>query len=82
LVVPINLNTNEVKMKQKKCFILICILSTVLLGWSSQLEFSFDRYHTPDELNRAIENFARLNPKITKLYRIAISPGKNEINLV
>jgi len=69
-------------MKQKKCFILICILFTASLGLTSQSKFSLDRYHTPDELNRAIENFARLNPKITKLYRIAISPGKNEINLL
>jgi len=69
-------------MKQKNCFVLICILSIALLGWASQPEFSFDRYHTPDEISRAIGNFAQLNPKIVKLHKIAISHDKKEVNLL
>ncbi len=69
-------------MKQKKCIILVCALLFTLNGLSAQSKFSFDRYHTPDELIKALANFVSSNPKITKLHKIAVSPGGKAVNFI
>ena len=70
-------------MKQKKCIIvLVCVLLFTLNGLSAQSKFSFDRYHTPDELVKALTHFVSSNPKITNLHKIAVSPGGKAVNFI
>lgn len=69
-------------MKQKKCIVLVCGLLFTLHGLSAQSKFSFDRYHTPDELMKALASFVGSFPKITKLHKIAVSPGGKTINFI
>lgn len=69
-------------MKQKRWLILMGILSFTISSWTAQSKFSFDRYHTPAELNEALKNFANSYPKITKLHKIAVSPGRETLNLL
>jgi len=69
-------------MIQKKWPVLIGILLFTFLGWAAQSKFNFDRYHTPDELNQALKNFASSYPKITQLHKIAISPGRKTVNMI
>ncbi len=73
---------NGVNMKQKKWIVLICALLFMLSGLYAQTKFNFNRYHTPDELNQVLAEFARSNTKIAKLHKIAVSPGKIAVNLI
>jgi len=69
-------------MIQKKWPVLIGILLFTFPGWAAQSKFNFDRYHTPNELNQALKNFASSYPKITQLHKIAISPGRKTVNMI
>ncbi len=69
-------------MKQKKSIVLLCALLFTLHGLSAQSKFSFDRYHTPDELMKALASFVSSFPKITKLHKIAVSPGGKAVNFI
>ena len=69
-------------MRQKKLLILVCIILLTLSGLTAQSKFNFDRYHTPVELNEALKDFVSSNPKFTALHKIAVSPGRIEINMI
>ncbi len=45
-------------------------------------ELTFDRYHTPDQLNAALQGFARSNPASAKLHDLARSAGGKNILLI
>lgn len=69
-------------MKQKKRFVLVSIFLFALSSSAAQFKFNFDRYHTPDELNEALNKFASANPKNSLLHKIAVSPGKKTVNMI
>lgn len=50
-------------------------LLVILSSLTGRAEITFDRYHTPDELNAAVLAIAEDNPEITRVHRIASSPA-------
>lgn len=69
-------------MKDKNWIVFVSILLFALSGWTAQNKFSFDHYHTPYELNEALKNFTTLDPKVTTLHKIAVTPGKNMVYMI
>jgi hypothetical protein len=69
-------------MKQKKLVLSLSILLFFFTGWAGQVKFDFNAYHTPAELNKAMRSFAAAYPKVTKIHKIALSPGGQEVNLI
>lgn len=69
-------------MRYKNWIVFISISLFVLSGWTAENKFSLNRYHTPGELNEALNNFASSNPKIATLHKIAVSSGKNVVNMI
>lgn len=69
-------------MKQKRWlfFAGIGVLTLPLLA--AQSPQSFDRYHTPGEINKSLQELAGAHPTITKLHKIAVSPGKKAVNMI
>ncbi len=69
------------KYAVKTAFILfcVCLLFTGTPVWS---QISFDKYHTPDELNAELVRISRANSGLTKLHKIAVSPGGKEVNVL
>lgn len=66
-------------MQQKKWLALIFIF--IFLGQFStaQVETDFTRYHDPAELNQALQQLAAAFPAVTKLHKLAVSPGNNTL---
>ena len=69
-------------MNQKKIYFFVFIFSFALFSLSGQIKLDLSRYHTPSELNSILKNWAESNPGITKLHRIAKSPGGNTLYLL
>jgi hypothetical protein len=69
-------------MKQKTLLVLISILILSVSSYSAPAKISFDSYHSPAELNKALQEFASANPKFTKLHKLATSPGKHPVSLL
>ena len=69
-------------MKQKNWLVLIgtSVLTFSLITAQSRL--SFNRYRTPGEINKTLQELAGANPSITKLHKIAVSPGKRAVNMI
>lgn len=69
-------------MKQKNWLVFanIGVLTFSLL--TAQPPQSFDRYHTPGEINKSLQELAGAHPTVTKLHKIAVSPGKNAVNMI
>ena len=67
-------------MNHKRCF----VLTSCLLAFSQGLlaEVTFDRYHTPVELNAALREYARANSSIAKVHPLAQSAGGREVVLI
>jgi hypothetical protein len=72
----------EVKMKQKKFLGILIILFFTAVIQAGQKDFAFDRYHSPAEINQALQSFARANSKLTEWIEIASSPGGAAVNLL
>ncbi len=66
----------------KSHFVLVLILFFTLCTWAVPADVNFDRYHTPEELNTMLQDFARSNPSITKIHELAHSAGKNDVLLI
>ncbi len=69
-------------MKQKKWLFLFFLMISSILIMADSFPLNFDRYHTPDELNQSLKKLANLFPRITKLHKIAISPGGRKVMLL
>ncbi len=71
-------------MKQKKWLVLwgIGIFLFVLSGWAGEVKFSFDTYHRPAELNKALKDFVKAYAGTAVIHKIAVSPGGNEVNII
>ncbi len=74
-------------MKQKKSmtlpgiFLLFFCCIFLVTGWSADVTFKFDTYHTPGELNKALKSFAKAYPNVTKIHKIAKTAGGQELLL-
>ncbi len=69
-------------MKQKTLLVLISILIFSVSSYSAPAKISFDSYHSPAKLNKALQEFASANPKFTKLHKLAVSPGLHLVSLL
>lgn len=69
-------------MKQKTLLLLISILIFSVSSYSAPAKISFDSYHSPAELNKALQEFASANPTFTKLHKLAVSPGLHLVSLL
>lgn len=61
------------KFKIQSFFLLLLILT--LFMQAGQFSLTFDRYHSPAEINNLLKQLANAHPKITTLHKIAESPG-------
>lgn len=68
------------KLKIQTFFLLLLILTLFL--HASQYSLTFDRYHSPAEVNRLLKQLADANPQITTLYKLAESPGGTPLMLL
>lgn len=80
-------------MKQKKIvtwFRAAGLLWLISLGatsmpmsmWADPQPLGFNAYHSPAEVNKYLETIADANKKITKLHKIAVSPGGRDLYLL
>ncbi len=69
-------------MKQTLCLILLgvwCLNAAVL---AAPAPVDFDRYHTPEQVNKALADFARAHPQVAKLHLLAKSAGQKSVTLI
>lgn len=50
--------------------------------WADPQPLGFNAYHSPAEVNKYLETIADANKKITKLHKIAVSPGGRDLYLL
>ncbi len=50
--------------------------------WAGPKSLGFDVYHSPAKVNKYLETAADTNEKITKLHKIAVSPGGRDLYLL
>lgn len=62
-------------MKAKKLPGFLCLILLAAAAPAAQSDFSFERYHSPSELNQALKNLARADSKSTDLIEIGTSLG-------
>ena len=62
---------------------ILCGLLAVALGLpSAAAEWTYDRYHRPDELAAALQEMARANPGVAKIHSLAKNAGGRELVLI
>lgn len=69
-------------MKQNKIILLAIILMFFVPAWAGQVDFNFDKYHTPEELDNALKSFNAAYPEVTRLHKIAVSPGGRQVTII
>jgi hypothetical protein len=69
-------------MKPKKVPALLCLLLLAAAVMANEPVLTFDRYHSPGELEQALRSFSRANPKISERIEIATSPGGKPLSLL
>jgi len=69
-------------MKQKIMQIFLGTVCLALFSFASTIDFTFDRYHSPDELNKILKDAAESFPKITKLHKIAVTRSQKEVSIL
>ncbi len=69
-------------MKQHKITLMVIILMFFVPGWAGQGDFNFDKYHTPEELDNALKSFNAAYPEVTRLHKIAVSPGGRQVTII
>ena len=67
-------------MFHKHSLVLLLALFALASGLSAAV--AFDRYHTPAELNAALQEIGAANPSVTKVHKLAVSPGGREVLLI
>jgi hypothetical protein len=72
----------EVNMIQKKNLGILSIVLGTAIAWAGQAEFTFDRYHSPAELNQALKKITAANSKITELFEIAVTPAGKPLTML
>jgi hypothetical protein len=70
----------EVNMNHKRWVVFWLVLFALASGLSAAV--TFDRYHTPAELNAALQEIALANPAAVKIHKLAQSPGGRDVLLV
>jgi hypothetical protein len=70
----------EVTMNRKRLVVLWLALFTFASGLSAAA--AFDRYHTPAELNAALQEYASANAAAAKVHKLAQSPGGRDVLLI
>jgi Zinc carboxypeptidase len=71
-------------------YLLVLALSTGTVVWSGgpavraqqPAAVTFDRYHSPQEINAALAAIARANPSTTALHRVSVSAGGAELRIL
>ena len=67
-------------MNHKRWFVLLsCLLA---LAPALRAEVTFDRYHTPAEMDATLQEYARANPSVAKFHKLAQSPGGRDVILI
>ncbi len=67
-------------MKYKSPFVLILCLLAMASALAAQT--AFDRYHTPAEINAALQEYARANPAVARIHKLAASYGGRDVLLL
>lgn len=45
-------------------------------------DLTFDKYHTPQEIQQALRSWAQANPQISVIHSLAVSPGNHPVSLI
>jgi len=69
-------------MRRRYLLLSFAVLLAVSLNLTGQTDISFDRYHTPEQINEALLTIAKAHPAITRVHEIAVSSGGRAVNLL
>ncbi len=69
-------------MKRTRFLVVSGVLLACAAVLAAQAAVDFDRFHTPAEVDKALAEFARANPQVTKLHRLGTSPGDRGVILI
>jgi len=69
-------------MRKQGIFLTSLLVLLIFNAWGAIPGFKFNRYHTPAEINRALNDVVKNHPKIAKLHLIARTPGQGEVRLL
>ncbi len=69
-------------MKHTFCLVLLGVLCLGSVGMAAPMPADFDRYHTPEEVNKLLSEYVRSHPQMTRLHRLAQSPGQRSVTLI
>jgi hypothetical protein len=69
-------------MRKKKYVVSMIVLLAVLFVRVEAKQPDFTAYHTPAEVNNFLKDFAASHPPITRLHKIAVSPGGSVVNVL
>jgi hypothetical protein len=69
-------------MRKRYLLLFAAVLLVMSLTLTGQTDISFDRYHTPEQLNDTVLGVAEAHPGITRVHEIASSPGGSALNLL
>jgi len=74
------------KLYLKKSILILTILSIIgflrIPAQADAKKITFDKYHSPKEINNQLKELAGSHPAKTKLHKLAVSPGGNELLLL
>ncbi len=69
-------------MRRRYLLLFIAVLLAMSLNLTGQTGISFDRYHTPEQLNETVLTIAKAHLEITRVHEIALSSGGRALNLL
>lgn len=70
-------------MNKNLCRILWAFLAAFLVGpLFAQTNLSFDKYHSPAEVQQIMKQLQQLNPEKVKIHQIATSPGGEPVSVI
>ncbi len=69
-------------MRQKILPVFLCMVFLSAFSFTATESLPFNRYHSPEELNAILKNFAKNYPNSTKLHKIAETPSQKELYIL
>jgi hypothetical protein len=69
-------------MKRTHCLVVLGLWLVLATPALSGAAVDFDRYHTPADVEKALVDAARTHSQVTKLHRLAESPGRRAVTLI
>lgn len=69
-------------MKKKISMTMFSALMFAFFLTAAPADLTFDKYHTPQEIQQALRSWAQANPQISVIHSLAVSPGNHPVSLI